>query len=367
MGTHSSGPSFVKGSLINQSQSLKDYLNGQDLSFLFKVLSVNTALSIQAHPDLSLAKQLYEKDPNNYRDANHKPEMAIVLGDFEALCGFRRCEKIAEFAEEFEGFSNLIGNDGKLELKLKLENSNSSNDPESEKKAIKDSFERLMKSSKEDIIKSISLMPSVLESCKKEDESFSNALKLFHRLNQQYPNDVGVFCVFFMNHFTLKSGEAIFLAANEPHAYLKGSCIECMATSDNVVRAGLTPKHRDVNVLCSMLTYNSFNGIDELLTKPMKIRPFAHLYKSPVPEFSVLRINLEGMGTIDENSGTAPLYGKSIILCTEGSALLKLIKFEQEIEMSFGSVIYLPAECEYKLTGKSGNTTIYQAFEPLPL
>lgn len=53
----------------------------------------------------------------------------------------------------------------------------------------------------------------------------------------------------------LNPGEALYLGANEPHAYVYCECVECMATSDNVVRAGLTPKHRDVTTLCSMLTY----------------------------------------------------------------------------------------------------------------
>lgn len=74
-------------------------------------------------------------------------------------------------------------------------------------------------------------------------------------LEKQYPADVGVLAAFFLNHVKLNPGEALFLGANEPHAYLSGECIECMATSDNVVRAGLTPKHRDVQTLCSMLTY----------------------------------------------------------------------------------------------------------------
>ncbi len=38
--------------------------------------------------------------------------------------------------------------------------------------------------------------------------------------------------------------QAIYLAANVPHAYVSGELVECMATSDNVVRAGLTPKLR---------------------------------------------------------------------------------------------------------------------------
>jgi len=75
-------------------------------------------------------------------------------------------------------------------------------------------------------------------------------------LEKQYPGDVGVLAAYFMNYVKLSPGEALFVGANEPHAYLSGECIECMATSDNVVRAGLTPKYRDVQTLCSMLTHD---------------------------------------------------------------------------------------------------------------
>lgn len=60
---------------------------------------------------------------------------------------------------------------------------------------------------------------------------------------------------FFLNYISLPAGQAIYLPANEPHAYVSGQLVEVMATSDNVVRAGLTPKLRDTVVLCSMLTY----------------------------------------------------------------------------------------------------------------
>ena len=75
------------------------------------------------------------------------------------------------------------------------------------------------------------------------------------QLEKQYPADIGVISAFFLNYVKLNPGEALYLGANEPHAYLYGECIECMATSDNVVRAGLTPKLRDTQTLCSMLTY----------------------------------------------------------------------------------------------------------------
>ncbi len=83
----------------------------------------------------------------------------------------------------------------------------------------------------------------------------SDLEKLALRLNTQFPLDIGIFSIFLMNYLRLKRGEAIFLAANEPHAYISGECVECMACSDNVVRAGLTPKPKDVPTLCAMLTY----------------------------------------------------------------------------------------------------------------
>ena len=103
MGTHPNGPSIVKG-----QGSLAEYISknpnmlgqdsrkkfGDNLPFLFKVLSVNKALSIQAHPDKKHAEELHKASPDIYKDANHKPEMAIALTDFEGLCGFRPLSQI---------------------------------------------------------------------------------------------------------------------------------------------------------------------------------------------------------------------------------------------------------------------------------
>jgi mannose-6-phosphate isomerase len=71
---------------------------------------------------------------------------------------------------------------------------------------------------------------------------------LFLRIYDQFPGDVGTLAVFFLNYVKLQPGEAIYLAANEPHAYLSGELVEAMANSDNVIRAGLTPKLRDTEV-----------------------------------------------------------------------------------------------------------------------
>ncbi|CAM9480025.1 unnamed protein product [Ectocarpus sp. 13 AM-2016] len=122
MGTHPNGPSRVMrdghegtdelqglyGSaegpgmfLIELLETYPHYLGDQehvgDLPFMFKVLSINKALSIQAHPDKKLAERLYATRPDLYKDDNHKPEMAVALSDFEGLCGFRPFREIGKY------------------------------------------------------------------------------------------------------------------------------------------------------------------------------------------------------------------------------------------------------------------------------
>jgi len=107
MGTHPNGPSYVKSTLKPLSQFIEESSPvlgakilenfGPKLPFLLKVLSVGKALSIQAHPNKQLAKELHANRPDLYKDDNHKPEMAIALTEFEMLCGFRRISEILQF------------------------------------------------------------------------------------------------------------------------------------------------------------------------------------------------------------------------------------------------------------------------------
>lgn len=90
----------------------------------------------------------------------------------------------------------------------------------------------------------------------KDSEKLHSKEALVLVLNQSFPLDIGILASLLLNYVTLQPGEALFLSANEPHAYIEGDCLECMATSDNVIRAGLTPKLRDTEVLCSSLSYS---------------------------------------------------------------------------------------------------------------
>ena len=76
MGTHPSLPSKdleTKRSLLDMVQDNQALMSreitqryGGKLPFLFKVLSIRKALSIQAHPNKKLAEQLHSKDSKNY-------------------------------------------------------------------------------------------------------------------------------------------------------------------------------------------------------------------------------------------------------------------------------------------------------------
>jgi mannose-6-phosphate isomerase, type 1 (EC 5.3.1.8) len=77
----------------------------------------------------------------------------------------------------------------------------------------------------------------------------SEALEYSKRFYQHYADDIGLFSPLMLKTLELSPGEAMFLGAETPHAYVEGTAPEIMANSDNVLRAGLTLKHIDVNEL----------------------------------------------------------------------------------------------------------------------
>jgi len=269
-----------------------------DLPFLLKVLSVDTALSIQAHPNKSHAEVLHSERPEIYKDPNHKPEMCVALTNFEGLCGFRQLKEINNFLEKVPGLAELSG----------LSKINNNED-------LKTAFGNLMKADADKV--SENLKKAVSEIDIKNDNLLGD---LLHRLNTQYPGDIGVYCIYYLNRVLLNPGEGMFLSANVPHAYLDGNCVECMACSDNVVRAGLTPKLRDVDVLVGMLNYEP--SLPEQRKAGFDSEELGGLtaatFKTPIKDFLVMKItrnsdnNLASVLKNVENS-------EAIYLCTQGS------------------------------------------------
>lgn len=296
--------------------------NGEDepgmLPFLLKLLTVNKALSIQAHPDIELARSLHRTFPTIYKDGNHKPELICALDHFEGLCQFRPLHEIRSFVSHVPELRDLI-------LSTHHQSNPSSSSPtfDVDTADLKTLFALLMKSADGDVRSNAERLCKRLSSATSIviDGIGEKERRLILRVAGDYPGDVGLFCIFFLNIITLQKGQAVFLAANEPHAYLYGNGIEIMATSDNVIRAGLTPKFKDVPTLLSMLTYNT--GHPTIIephsitspSSPTSPSPHVSIYAAPVKEFVLYRVLAEKTTFSLETSGYA-----AILFCIQGSA-----------------------------------------------
>ena len=382
MGTHPNAPSTLFHS--PEKTSLKTHVGahgalllgrqvkqqfGDDLPFLLKVLSVQKALSIQAHPDKQLAAHLHRHSPANYRDANHKPEMAIALTPFEGLCGFRRLEELVIHLEQFPELARVVGQTIAIEFctyvrEYNLARRTSQPRPEKEQNDLNDRdalrklFEALMTADPGLVANQLALLVARLTPSRAQFQ-LGSVHELVLRLNEQYPGDVGCFCVFILNHVLLQPGQAMFLAANEPHAYLSGDCVECMATSDNVVRAGLTPKHKDVDTLVNMLTYKSYD-VDDVIMPKKQYGTGTHteLYQPPVPEFSVLRTALAASQRAEFDG----IAGPSVLLVTEGSGTL-VSATDGSHPLKKGTVYFIGAETPIEMASNSNSPLVaFRAF-----
>jgi mannose-6-phosphate isomerase len=119
-----------------------------------------------------------------------------------------------------------------------------------------------------------------------------------------------------LNRISLAPGEAIFLAAGNLHAYLRGVGVEVMANSDNVLRGGLTPKHVDVPELLRVLDFTP--------TPEAQLRAHTHregfglVYETPADEFAVALLALDGEYLGHEVDASSSHEGPQILLCSEG-------------------------------------------------
>lgn len=343
MGDHVSGPSVVSGT----DQTLDKLLTKDNgliggmikLPFLLKVLSIGKALSIQVHPSKSEAEKLFASRPDLYKDPNHKPELAIALTPFLALCGFRPYDEIYANLKENEPLSDLIGAENIEQIKV--------NGPD----GLKHCFSLLMHSKDSAVY---SCIAKLSESFKTKEPTVDR--RIFHQLNEQFPNDVGSLCLFFLNVIELQPGQAIFLPAKEPHAYLSGDCIECMACSDNVVRAGLTPKYKDVETLLAMLNYVGSSG-DSKIFQPKAIDEHRLLFAPSVDDFAVVKIQVpatKGKYRIQNSK-----FG-SIIIVLAGNASANAQDLKS-IPLTEGKICFVPATSSYVDVDVNEDLIAYQA------
>lgn len=286
MGAHSGGCSKVTAA--GESVRLDEFVNanksavlGQaiddkfgELPYLFKVLAAASALSIQVHPSKIQAEQGFAKEESagiartagnrNYKDPNHKPELVYALTRYQAMNGFRPYEEILANFEQLN-IAELAGLIDAYKASLNAE-------------GLEALFVSMLKLDGEVKDAALDKLLSFAEA-QQDDETF----ELIQWLKDLYPGDIGLFSPLFLHVLTLEPGEAMFLHACTPHAYCRGTGLEIMASSDNVLRAGLTPKHIDVEELAACTIFEP-KVRAELLTVP-ELDNGAEYYPIPVEDF----------------------------------------------------------------------------------
>ena len=297
-------------------------------------------------------------------DPNHKPEMALALTEFEALCGFRPLPEIAQNLNVTPELASLIP--PSILSHFHEVAALPSPDPPVRKAALRDLFAAVMTTPPEEVHKAVeSLISRYTSSPSLPTQNERTLQALLPRLHSQFPYDIGLLCPFLLNILHLNPGSAIFLGAGEPHAYLSGEAIECMANSDNVIRAGLTPKLRDVENLVAGLTYECGEGTRHGVVATS----FGEdgqggrtlLYDPPIEEFSVLKTSVAP----GVRASHRAIAGPSLSIVTQGRGMLMWA--EGQLEVGMGDVLFVGAGVgvefavgENALGGEE--LVVYQAF-----
>ena len=258
MGAHPGGCSSVVynaeklalSTLIDQNQahflSAHSAKRFEGLPFLFKVLAANSALSIQVHPSKAEAEIGYEKENKlgiefsaanrNYKDPNHKPELVYALTRYDALNGFRE-------------YADIIANFDAADVSAIKPLLQAFKDDQTET-GLERFFVAILSLEGEEKVSAVSQLIAYAGS-----NSSERLPSLLLDLSTQYPGDIGLFAPLMLHYITLQPGDAMYLDARTPHAYLRGTGLEVMASSDNVLRAGLTPKHIDIEELSKCTSF----------------------------------------------------------------------------------------------------------------
>lgn len=291
LGSHPSQPATLKETGETLPQWLEQNQH-RPLGFLMKVLDVKEMLSIQLHPSLEGARAGFNAENEagvpldasnrNYKDANHKPELMVALSDFWLLHGFRPEDGLLEILSQFDSFSTLRD--------------------EFEKSGYQGLYRHVMtmpQAAVNEILQPV--VDDAVEKNKKGQLAKDDPRYWVARAAALYiidgNIDRGIFSVFLLNLLHLKRGEGIFQPPGMLHAYLEGQNIELMATSDNVLRGGLTPKHIDINEL--------MKHVLAAATEPEILRADEN-GRYPVPDYGFGLARYEGDSLIELSVDSAP-------------------------------------------------------------
>lgn len=312
-------------------------LLSSDLSFLFKLLAAERPLSLQAHPSRAQAEAGFEAEERagipidapsrNYRDRNHKPELICARTEFHALSGFRTFEEALQLLDAFGLRAHLPT------LFQHLEGGN-----------FEAGFLSLFEQSTGKLGELIAMV--LREARALSDGPFQRAFEVapfIIELCTSHPNDPGVLAALLLNYVRLLPGEAIFLPAGNLHAYLRGVGFEVMASSDNVMRGGLTPKHVDVKELCRVLEFSPYRP--EVLLPDWEERGPSvreRVYRTPAEEFELSRLEVSA-------DGVGVLMGPTLLFVDDGA--VRLSSEGSSIELSAGRSAFVDGTVEVTGSG----------------
>ena len=281
---------------------------GGRLPFLLKVLAADKALSVQLHPTREQAEEGFAREeaqgvPRDARERVYvddwpKPEVLCALTPFEVLAGLRPAEQAAEAVEGL----------GLPELKELVAGLRANPTP----RGVADAFTQLLTWPEEsrDALAAKAVEAAGIEAGK--GGAYAAAYDAVVRMNADHPHDIGLVCSLLMNHRFVEPGQALFMGAGGVHAYIKGVGIELMANSDNVIRAGLTPKHIDIPELVRVLDPE----VEVPVLTARQAGPGIEVFDTPVPEFRLSRLSLA-----DGAALTVPGDGSPrVMLCLDGEA-----------------------------------------------
>ncbi|MFF2655593.1 mannose-6-phosphate isomerase, class I [Streptomyces sp. NPDC058045] len=307
---------------------------GPRLPFLLKLLAAGAPLSLQVHPDLAQARAGHADEERRgipldaphrtYKDANHKPELICALTPFDGLCGFRRPTATADLLDR-------LGVDS-LKPYVDLLHAH----PESD--ALREVLTAVLTAD-----------PAAVDTTATETAAACTRLAAdpatpgaahyaaYAQIARHHPGDPGVLAAMLLNHVRLQPGEALYLGAGVPHAYLGGLGVEIMANSDNVLRCGLTPKHIDVPELLRIVR---FEATDPGILRPTATADGEEIYATPADEFRLSRQALPA-----DPARTLTAATPQILLCTEGTAHLG------SAELTPGHSVFVPAGEPVTATG----------------
>lgn len=301
------------------------------LPYLLKLIAAASPLSLQVHPSRATAAAAFAAEEaagipigathRSYRDANHKPELIYALTPFEALAGFRDPVAAAEIVE---------GLDAELAVQLAgvLRATPGAT-------AVKAAFAHLLEPDTRPSPAAIAELVAACQDRLAAGSPFWAADSTVVQLAAVYPGDPGVVTSILLNRVSLQPGEALFINSGIVHAYLEGFGVEIMASSDNVLRAGLTPKH--VNV-AELLRNVDYQPAPPAIVDPCTVGEATTLLRAPVDDFLLSLSDVTDKGTC-----LVPGTGPRVLLCLDGEVTISLSDSGERVSLATGQSVFVPA------------------------